>query len=91
MPTKSPITAKKISRASPQFSSFYDELNKLLKSRDAIALLSTLESGSTNQNTSASRVLSSFVNSNKQNLCLDHENSKEENNNTKREKRSKIY
>ena len=48
-----------------------------------------MESGSANQNISASTDLSSFVNSNKRNLCLDEENCKEENNKKKRGKRSK--
>ena len=54
-----------------------------------MTLPSIVETGSTNQNTSASTDLSSFVNSNKLNLCLDDKNSKEENNNKKRGKRSK--
>ena len=79
----------KKSGASLQFCSFYEELDKVLGTRDAITLPSTLETGSTNQNTSASTDLSSFVNSNKRSLCLDDENSKEENNNKKRKKRFK--
>ena len=78
---KKSIDNNKKSGASPQFCSFYDELNEVLGTRDAITLPSTLETGSTNQNTSASTDLSSFVNSNKLNLCLNDENSKEENNN----------
>ena len=66
---------------SPQFCSFYDELDEVLRTRDAITLPSTLETGSANQNTSASTDLSSFVNSNIQSLFLDDENFKEENNN----------
>ena len=57
--------------------------------RDVITLPSTLETGNMNQNTSASADLSSFVNSNKRNLFRDNEDSKEENNNKKRGKRSK--
>ena len=57
--------------------------------RDVITLPSTLETRNMNQNTSASADLSSFVNSNKRNLFPDNEDSKEENNNKKRGKRSK--
>ena len=71
----------KKSGVSPQFCSFYDELDEVLRTRDAITLPSTLETGSANQNTSASTDLSSFVNSNIQSLFLDDENFKEENNN----------
>ena len=79
----------KKSGASLQFCSFYEELDKVLGRRVAITLPSTLETGSTNQNTSASTGLSSFLNSNKLNVCLDNKSSKEENNNKKRGKRSK--
>ena len=54
----------KKSGASPQFCSFYDEFDEVLRKRDTITLPSTLETGSTNQNTSVSTDLSSFANSN---------------------------
>ena len=84
MPTRSPKTTTK--SLEPLHCSFYDKLGEVLGTRDAVTLPSTLETGSTNQNTSASTDLSSFVNSNKRNLCLDVENSKEKNNNKKRGK-----
>ena len=76
----------KKSGASLQFCSFYEELDKVLGTRDAITLPSTLETGSTNQNTSASTGFSSFVNFNKLNVCLDNKSPKEENNNKKTRK-----
>ena len=87
MPTRSPKTTTK--SLEPLHCSFYDKLGEVLGTRDAVTLPSTLETGSTNQNTSASTDLSSFVNSNKRNLCLDVENSKEKNNNKNAEKASK--
>ena len=94
MPTRSPKTTTKSLEPFwaflfPQFCSFHYELDEVLGTRDAMTLPSIVETGSTNQNTSASTDLSSFVNSNKLNLCLDDKNSKEENDNKKRGKRSK--
>ena len=90
-PTKQSINVKKLnniqdahknfkdnnrkSSASPQFYSFYDELDEVLGTCDAIK-------------TSVPTDLFSFVNSSKRNLCSEDEKSKETNQNGKHRKHS---
>ena len=79
------------SGASPQFCFFYDKLNQVVGTRDALSLSNTsiLETRNTNKNTRAPTDLSSFVNPNKQNLCQDDEKFQEANHKENRRKRSR--